>query len=486
MLLAACTLVAAGPPVARVEAQGVRGEAQTLARYITIQPLQEDTVAQAMVTTAPDGSLEYDGHPVTCITASECLYYRSLPTAHAVTLSQDVSVTAWGLGISGLSATALLRARADLGGDFEWPRSNDPFDALLGYLQLARSTYRIRLGRQQTLSDLGFSGFDGASVEVDPRSWLSAEVYGGRSLAQGLDQPRNEALQGIEDFVFDQSAYLIGGALHGAWDGLTVGARYERDIWADRSALLSERASVDAEAVLPRGISLDGSLDYDFAFDHIGKAHLTAQLPVPAAHLMLEATVRRYLPYFELWTIWGYFSPVAYREGELRADWRALPSLSVWASGSWRHYDNTDAPVIFEPLKDRSTRLAGGLNWSPPGPWGVEASYTLEEGFGAVLNNGEVSLRWVGRDGLTASAYLTAFQQIEEFRVGSGAVAGGGVTGTAPLFYGAVLQGGIELYRNAFTNRPSATDWNQFRAYAGLRIPIGHDPGMVGYSGGRP
>ncbi len=476
-------LLAAAP--AALAGQGVRGQALTLARYVSVRPMRPDTVARASVTEDADGNVSYQGVPATCFSETQCVVYLADPTEHSLSLSQDLSATAWGFGVRGLSVTALLRARADLGGDYTWPRSDDAFDAILAYAELARGVYRFRVGRQQTLSGLGFSGFDGISALVDPIPGLRIEAYGGRSLARGLSEPANEALQGIEDFVPDRSAYLLGGVVE-LRPELPVGAsaRYQREIWSDRSALLSERASFDAWVELPANVMLTGNLDYDFGFSRIGKSRVSLRVPV-AGRLGVDATFRRYLPYFDLWTIWGFFSPVGYNEAEISVTYRVLPALGVWGSAALRAYEDAEAPIVLEPLQDHSHRFALGTRWSPSPGWDVDASYRQERGFGATLSNGEASLRWSPRERTSVSAYGTAFQQIEEFRVGEGAVLGAGLSATLPLPRGASLDGGASLYRNRYTNRPGATDWNQTRGWLGLTVPIGSDPGMAAEVGRR-
>src|SRR5690606_25639915 len=103
-----------------------------------------------------------------------------------------------------------------------------------------------------------------------------------------------------------------------------IAARYQREIWWDRSALVSERASFDVGSSVLAPLQLQVGLDYDFAFDRIGKANLNVSAPVGDGRVMLEARASRYVPYFELWTIWGYFNPVGYHQIEGRAAWRAM------------------------------------------------------------------------------------------------------------------------------------------------------------------
>ena len=462
---------------APVAGQGVRGDAVTSVRYITLRPLTLDSVPRSAVT-QEGNRFTFEGRRVTCVPGvATCTYYRPTDVQHGVVATQDVSATAWGLGVQGLSATLLARARADLDGDFLWPTADDHFDAILAYAQLQRSIYRVRLGRQRTLSGLGFSGFDGLDVLVEPRDWLRAEVYGGRSLARGLAEPRHEALQGVEDFVADRDAWLLGAFLEAEpWRGASMGFRYQREIWTNRSALVSERASLDVRSDLPGPLRMDAAMDYDFTFGEIGKAHVTVRSPLPAGWGWAELTGRRYRPYFELWTIWGFFSPVAYHEAEARATVTRWRPLTVWGSVAHRAYEDTDAPIVFGGITTTGQRLALGGRWGR-GPWTAHGEYRLELGFGAVLNSADAEVRWRAGDALTLIGRASAFQQIEEFRLGDNVVLGGGLGAEVGLPRDIALRAGADLYRQGYENRESAADFSQLRAYSILRVPFGSDPG---------
>jgi hypothetical protein len=460
-------------------AQDFRGVATGAARYVQIRPLVRDTIPLSAVEQRANGQF-FEDVPVTCVSGTQiCVRYISGAVQHAVALTQDVSVTAWGLGMRGLSATLLLRGRADAGGEFDWPRSDDAFDAILGYLELDRGPWRVRLGRQRSTSGLGFAGFDGASAIISPVRQIQLEAFGGRSLARGLAEPRNEVLQGLEDFLLDRDAWLLGAT---AWiepyAGGAITARYQRELWSDRSGLLSERASLDVRTPLPGPFSLSASADYDFVFKQLGKSSATLRAPLGSAQsFWLEATGRRYVPYFELWTIWGLFDPAAYHEAELRASWRATPSLSLRAAGGWRWYDNTDAEVVLSELPDEAQRASAGLVWRATPGWSLAGEYTLEKGFGAFLSSGHVSAQWQANEQFTVTLDGTAFQQIEEFRVGDGTVLGGGLGLGWDLSARLGIDAGASLYHQTFDGRPGSPDWNQARGWASLRIGFGQDAG---------
>lgn len=471
--LAATLLLLPGPAAG----QDLRGHAWITARTVEVRPIVQDTVRRDQVVERPGGGLSYQGRPVSCL-GDECTFYRSTEPEHALHASENLRFTAWGFGVEGLSATVHLRGRQAVGGDFTWPRSDDPFDAIVAYAQWNREDLRLRLGRQRTRSGLGFASYDGLSVTADPVDGLSLEAYGGRSLARGLHDPRNDALRGIENFLPDRDAWLLGAAASvedGTLGSLT--ARYQREIWSDRAALLSERASLDGRSSLLAPVRLSGSLDWDFARGEVGKAHLSAELPV-TEDLVLETRGRRYMPYFELWTIWGLFSPVAYHEGRLRASWSASPDLGLTLGGGIREYGETHTDPVLGPVQDDAWFAEVSGRWSPTADLRFHGRYRAERSAGAFLSSGELGGRWRTSDALAFRLSLTASQQIAEFRIGEGMLAGGTASVQVEPLDGLRLDTGVSAYRQYFDDRPSAVDWNQIRAWSTLRVELGGDPAL--------
>ncbi|HSJ15444.1 MAG TPA: hypothetical protein VK939_13565 [Longimicrobiales bacterium] len=466
-----------------VHGQGFRGTATTTVRYLELRPMLRDTVSRERVTEQPDGTLLFEGRFVTCAQLPlPCVFYRPDDVEHATALTQDIGVTAWGLGVTGLSATALVRLREELGGAFTWPGSDDRFDALLAYAQYNRGIWRARLGRQQNLSGLGVHAYDGANLLVEPLARLSVEGYAGRSLGRGLLEPSNTALRGVEDFPIDtigRSTYLFGAsARYRPLDGTSMTVRYQREILGTRGALSSERASFDASTDAIGPVRVEAALDWDVAFNRMGKAHLRAEAPI-RRNLILDATARRYRPFFELFTIWGFFSPVPYTEAELRATWLAQPELRVWATGAWRRYDESNAPIVLGGITRETTRGAVGSDWLVLPALGLQATYRFERGFGAFLSSAEATVRWAPDERFAVFVDGSATQQIEEFRWGDARVWGVGAGGELSLWRGMDLTGGAHLYRQDFDNRSSAADWNQRRAWLALRLGFGEDPGAT-------
>jgi hypothetical protein len=486
-LCGALALVLAGSSFAAdSHAQGVRGSATTTVRYVELQPIVRQFVPEDQVTFDGEGRPTFDGIPVSCVVGLGCFFYRSVDVQHALFGTQDVGLTAWGFGVEGLSVTALLRARSDLGGELTWPRSDDNFDAILAYAELNRGDFRGRLGRQRTTSHLGLTGYDGLSVFYDGVRSLEIEGYAGRSLMRGLSEPREDALRGVQEFAMDTLMTLLFGAAvrFQPITGTAIGARYQREIFRNRVALVSERASLEFSTSQFLPVMFDAALDYDFAFGRIGKSHITARAPAFYG-VTLEATGRRYVPYFELNTIWGFFSPVGYHEAEARATWRRFPAVTAWASASYRDYEDANATVVFGTLEEYGVRLAVGGSWRASQQLAVDFAYRTEQGFGAFVSSGEASVHMYLTPAIAVSLDGAAFQQIEQFRLGEGIVYGGGASADIQLLSNLALSGGATMYRQTYENRPGIANWNQLRAWSSLRATFGRDPGARATRGSR-
>ncbi len=478
-LVVSWMLIFAGP----IAGQSYRGWVGTSIQLVELRPLGLDTVPRSEVVTDFDGRLLHNGNEVTCVVADVCTGDLPLPKDRTLAATQDLSLTFWGLGVQGLSVTTLLRGRARAGGDLVWPRSDDAFDAMLAYGQLQRGALRLRAGRQEVRSGLGLSAFDGLSGSFR-RGAFRGEMYGGRSLARGLREPANEALRGLEDFFIDESVLLIGvGATARGWSTVLTG-RYHREIHSDRSGLVSERASFDFSTTVPR-TSVSGSLDYDFSFQRVGKAQLTLSSPLSEGRWLLEVSGQRYVPYFDLSTLWGFFEPVSYSEVVARAGWSPGAELGLKLSGGWRSYGDTQTPVIIQPLRDTGWRVDASARWRPGPAWLVNGSYELEWGPGGFLSAADVAVRYAVHDRLSGSLSIMTFQKLEEYRLGEGRAFGAGASAAYGFAERFSLAGGLSIIRHRDGGDVFTSPWNQSRAWSSLRVQVGSDPGLPGRGGRR-
>jgi hypothetical protein len=370
-----------------------------------------------------------------------------------------------------------------MGSELVWPRSDDEFDAMLAYAQLQRGPVRVRAGRQDLRSGLGLSAFDGLSASYSYGS-ARGELYGGRSLARGLREPTNSALRGLDDFFLDHSVLLVGASGSVRTFGALMTARYHREILWDRSSLVSERASLDVSTQLTR-VRVTGSADYDFSFQHVGKAELTASAPLAEGRWLVEMSGRRYVPYFDLSTIWGFFEPVSYSEVVARVAWSPSRTLGASFAGGRRTYGATGAPVILEPMRDKGWRADLGAHWRPVAEWTVDGRYELEWGPGGFLSSVDATGRYSVNDRLGVSLSLLSFQQIEEYRLGQGRAFGGSASSDYQWNEGLSLVGGFSVIRHRDGGNVFTSPWNQTRAWTSVRFDLGGDPGLANRGGRR-
>jgi hypothetical protein len=478
--LSAVAVLGATPPAAR--AQGFRLRGVTSVQYLDLRGLADDSVPVGE--TVGDGTYRQsaEGFVVRCIAgAAYCGFRRPAGRESTVPSFQDLQFAAWGLG-TGVSVHAQLRLRQTFGSSPElYPRAVDKFDALAAYVEIDRTRFRGRLGRQwMTSSELGMNNFDGASLLVRPSRTAALELYGGWGLAAGLNEPlTSKEIAAVEDLPPDDRGLVFGGVAQlRPRPGAALSVQYQREIRTDRAALLSERVAADAALQLGRG-GLDAAFAYDLATGFVNEARLRARLPERGG-VSVSLEGRRYRPFFQLWTIWGAFSPVGYTEGRALASWQTPSgSLAATASGGWRRYDATDAGLESEPLRRDGWRVGTDVTWRVAPAWVAYGSYGAEVGFGASRSDGSGGVRWERADALFLGAHVTGFQRIYEFRLGTGRVIGGGVDAGVRLGPDVRLVADADVYRQRQTGAGPVPDWNQRRASVRLEWTVGTEPGLA-------
>jgi hypothetical protein len=187
------------------------------------------------------------------------------------------------------------------------------------------------------------------------------------------------------------------------------------------------------------------------------------------------AQVRRYTPHFELWTIWGAFSPVGFDETRGWLAWNSPGGdVRLEAGGAYRTYEDTDAGAQFARLEDDGWRAFGRARWDRD-QWFADGSYRAEEGSGAARYGGDLA---VGRNfgtGRYVSLRTTSSQNFSEFRLGEQVTAGGGIDAAWRLG-DVTLTGGWAVYWLSYDGQPRVSDWTQQRLRAGASYHFGTEP----------
>ena len=475
-------LLALGMAAAEVaEAQSVRVTGATSLRYIEVRPFVRDSVPADEVEGAGLLRQTADGQVVRCVAGQTfCRGTRPGDAVSTLPAMQDLEISAWGFG-EGIRAFAHLRGRTAWGGDPElWPRADDAFDLLAAYGELNRERFRVRAGRQWVTSGLGFYNFDGLGLTIRPVTGLSLEGQVGRSLVRGLNEQRTGgALEAIEELAPIEPGLMLSTQVrYRPTPRFSLAGLYHRDVRDDRAGLYSELAR--AEGVFRfGGGSVEGAMEADLAGGEFNELRLRARTP-PIGSTVLAGEIRRYRPYFELWTIWGAFSPVGFDEGRLDLTW--APSggdLIVRGEASYRSYDDTGLDEGVGRFRTDGWGLGANASWTPRELWRVEGGYRMEVGFGAARSEGHGGVRRsMGDLGHVALRGL-AFQRLYEFRLDHGVVVGLGAETSLRLTDRVQALGSVTSYRHLDQGDQPDMDWNQLRANLRLRWTVGAEPGVT-------
>lgn len=458
----------------QLQAQGIRGTVTIDGSFLELPTLQRDSLPESGVPGDGPTRRLADGTVVTCTPGDWCRWYRTGQIEEAWSTNQTLAFTAWG-GVRGLSATVALRGRA--GTSDIWPRSSQEFDALSAYLAWDTRHVRIRGGRLQLTNALGWYNYDGAAVLWKTLPWLWVEGWAGWGLSPNIDEPRDGPLmQAADVFAPDRRGLIFGGELGARWGRKLAGSvLYQRVIRTDRLALYSERLAFDIGALFGR-VSIDAKAKYDFAYAQFNDAKLTITTPI-AAGFDFSVQGRRYLPFFEYWTIWSAFSPVAFNEARGSVRWSSPRlGLSLEAAGGYRKYEDTSAKAEFVGIKDYGWTISGRATWGNNG-WYVDGGYRAITGFGAVRYGGDLAFGKTFAPRTYVGLRGTSTQTFGEFRVGEQFLNGGGIDGSF-AFGDVAIIGSYQIYRVTYENQPGNEDWTQNRAYVGLQW-------QFGFAGGR-
>jgi hypothetical protein len=470
--------------VAPAYTQSVRISGATTARYIEIRPFVRDSVPADSTDGAGLLRLAADGRVVRCVPDfAWCIDVRPGTRASTIPVIHDLEASVWGLG-TGVRLLTHVRARTGLGGDAVlWPQGDDALHVLAAYGELERERFRLRIGRQWQVSGLGFYNFDGLGVAVRPARHLTLEGYAGRSLLRGLNENRSGgALESIEPLAPPSAGLLTGVFGRYRRGRVAIGTGYHVEFRTDGRGLYSELAMADA-MVRVRGGSIAGSLELDVAGAALNEARVEVRSP-PLGPITLHGTARRYRPYFELWTIWGAFSPVGFDEVRGGASWALDDRLIIRAEGSWRGYDGGDPFAGVAALRTDGWGINTNVSWLPAAAWHVDAAYRFEIGVGAARQDAHAGMTRLLGDIATVSVQGLAFQRAYEFRVDENTVAGVGAEASLRISSRARVLATAAAYRHFGAAEPAVMDWTQRRAMLRVQWSVGAEPGLAPAGGG--
>jgi hypothetical protein len=465
-------LVGAAAPSA---AQGYRVRVDLRSQTARFRGVMLDSIpASDTVSTPGQGPTSPDGFAVLCgASAAYCTFFRPGAIQRGSLLTGTTEATVWGVGMPGLRLHTAARIGVDLGSN-AWPGTTPALQLVEGYAEYAAPRVTGRLGRQIVMSRLGTQGFDGARVILrDQRRGLALESFLGSGLARGALLPvTSPAVDPLNDFQPEKRQIVFGAAASWQQHVADVRAEYQREVDPRSDYFVSERVALVASIRLPQALRLSGGADYDLAQGWWGNADVALEYLTRRIRASLGA--RRYRPHFDLWTIWGAFSPVPYHAITVNAAVSASAQIEV--RGRYEHYQFSPADVS-TPLvaaEDRGWRWELGGTITPRPGWMLDIGYRREFGPGAAIAGLAGSVTYAPSRRLTITAIGSSMNRPLEFRFNEAAVRVYGVDAqveAAPrLRVGVTATAYDQEHR-----RPdaAAVDWNQVRASARVIFEFG-------------
>lgn len=465
----AIRLGAAGLVIAasRAEAQGYSLRLDLQAQSYAFRGLKQDSIRIDSVLTGPGGGLVTPGgNAVTCPSSSAgfCDFFLAGPRIQAVPIVAQIDGNLWGFGVTGLRLHLAARL-AGQAGDPDAVAGTTPAAQLIeGYAEYSRDWFLGRLGRQLVTGRLGYTGFDGAKVDARLATLgIGITGYLGRGLAQATFlSPSNPIINPLDQWQPAKGMTVAGGAL--AWSGTRADARldYQREVDNDTRNFVSERLAVSATGRLSPRWAVTGGADYDLSYDQWGTADLTARFT--GARVTGSAGIRQYRPFFNLWSIWGVFSPTPYSAANGSLTLQAGPRLELRGFLEYFWYGDTftDAPLVTVVDDGWRGTLAAGYRFSPV--WSADATLEIDRGPGAAANYVQGQLRWTPRAGLNLAGHLGTLSRPLEFRYNTGGLFWIGLQGDYQL-NSRVTLGLLADWLHDSQQQPDVGDfaWSQLR-----------------------
>ena len=459
-------------------AQGYRLRLDTRFQTVTFRGVTKDSIPFGAATIGPSGGLETpDGFAVVCTPGSDvCTFFRPGPRLVGNPLVSSAELTVWGLGLRGLSFRGNARWGVDLGSNDLWPGTQPALQLLEGYAEYSTPGITGRLGRQHIPGRLGWTGIDGAALTARfTGPSLELTGYGGWGLARSLDVPINSpSLNPLDDFQLRERHVTAGAALGWRSVRADLRAEYRREVDPSVDYFISERTALTAVLRPTTHLTLTGGTEYDVAQGWWGTSDLF--LRYADARLNADAGVRRYRPFFELWTIWGAFSPVPYTALDGSIAFTPIRRIRLRASGERYWFDGSGAETALASFEDRGWRasLSAMVQVSPT--LTLDGGYHAESGPGAWSRTWDGRVTWLPAPGLTLSAFGSTFTRPLELRFDDAQVDAVGLDAAFRASERLQLAlAGAQYFEERRRPDAGAFDWNQFRLQARVTWVFGSD-----------
>ncbi|MEP6573197.1 MAG: hypothetical protein ABJD11_10900 [Gemmatimonadota bacterium] len=481
-------LLGVSVPLSAAHAQGYRLRLDSRVQSVAFRGVSEDSIPVAAVVVGSNGGTETStGFAVRCTIGSPyCFYFRPGPALHAGPFVTSADLSMWGFGVPGLSAHVNTRAATDFGTSAIWPGTAPTLQLLEGYADYSSEHLTGRLGRQIQTGRLGYTGFDGGRISVRDAGWgLEANGYLGLGLAQATALPVTSAVLNPLDEFQPGRRQIVAGATVG-WIGNLGDATLEYQRQVDRRSryFVSDRASLSANLRPVQHLTVTVGVDYDIAAANWGSADATVRYFT--RWWGATAGVQQYRPHFDLWTIWGAFSPVGYHavNGSFQVTPTSRLQLSARGTRFWFEDTETDTPLL--NVEDRGWRFSLLASYQIVPALGIDLGHDAEYGPGASYLGYNGRITWTPQRALMIAVHGSTLDRPLEFRFDEARLHEFGIDARWQIQERWSLSAGIARYAELRKRPdPAALNWNQTRLNAGVTLLLGNSADALRLPKGR-
>lgn len=471
---------------AAASAQGYRLRVDARVQGAAYRGVTLDSILASDTVPGPGGGPQTpDGYAVSCSGVSGyCTFFRPGPRQRGGPFVTTADLSVWGLGVRGLSVRVTARAGADLGSSDAWPGTDPAVQLLEGYAEYATVRYTAQVGRQAVVTRFGVSGVDGARLVVRPGlRGLELSGYAGWGLARASALPvTSPALNPLDDFQPRRRQIVAGFAA--GWTGARgdVRATYQREVDPRSDYFVSERCGVDAAVRPAPGWSLAGGADYDLAAGWWGSAEANLGYATSDGRVSGNVGLRRYRPHFDLWTIWGAFSPAPYHAAQGSLAVTPVQHLALRVQGERYRYSPADVSTpLVQGTQTSGWRFTFGATYQPAAEWGVDYGYHAEFGTGAASRGFDGALRFVPDARLDISIQAATLDRPLEFRYNEAKVTLVGLSAAyRPSDRATFALDATQFFQNQQRPDAGAFDWRQTRLSARVTLAFGKGADLRG------
>jgi len=416
--VAAATAMALATLAGTAAAQGYQLRMSGGIQAVSFRGYAADSILVDSVVTNSDGGLETPtGYAVACTSGQPyCNYWVPGPIRHSTPGMAQAALTMWGLGVPGLRVQVNGYAASDFGSEAAWPGVNPNYQLIEGYAEYAAPKWTAIAGRKIVTGRLGTYTFDGGQLTGRLASaGLSLSGYVGSGLAIGTNLPySSDDLTPQEEYLPAQNPIVAG--LFGSWVSRTaeVTAEYRREVDQTTDYFGSERVAGSATVRMYGGWSLVGGAVYDIATGLWGSADAALRYTTPKIGVV--GGYRRYAPFFELWTVWGAFSPVPYNAIYGSLSVQATRRLQLRVRGESYQFEDPEVLTPLVTVEDAGWRASGGATYQISNAWQAQLGYQNEFGSGAASSGWDGSVTFAPSGKYSIMAYGSSLSRPLEYR----------------------------------------------------------------------